>query len=449
MLVAPPLLTVSVDMLHKGLLLVNAGSCLVLTWLVVRALMATDKQESGQGRRIIGSLAIHMAPVILLSTTFPIIADELGTVSVASVPLERVILAAAVVTPWLSQAFSAPFYLEYDQYDATSATSVARHVLSRWPLVALGCAPIAFAAALVETMLLGWSLTTGFFLGVLLLFNVLFGQSLTPAYMRRSSILLGSAWVTYAVTLLAVPTVWWLPPVAGMLSQLLIMLWQAGGMPARRKAPRQSLGAIRGALSASAIWALPCVIFLRQPLSFPAAVVFASLIPAVMIYQIFFLCVSDNLSHHIDALRRTLDHDPAPVARRKSTDVFRFLRKSALALLLAGVLQGLAAINIVAVFAPQDIMIFTGLVIASLAGSFATLHGYKLDLLQRRRLSLISSAGVLAAVAGALVIGLSPAGLLTVACVASVVGAALVVSEAHARWRSGVYELFWSKALGA
>lgn len=455
MLVAMPfygttaLVPMSVDLIHNGLPLLNAGFCLALTFVAVRALMATNKLQKGQGQRVLGSLAIHMSPVILLSAAFPTISEELATVSVGGITIDRIILAGAVVTPWLSQAFTAPFYLEYDKYDPGSAVSVARHVLSRWPMIALGCVPIAVVVALLETMLLGWSPMAGLALGVMLMLNVLFGQSLTAAYMRRSSVLLGYAWVIYAIALVAAPALWWFPPVAGLLSQVLVMLVQARGVPAPQRAPRQAVGAVRGALTASAIWALPCVMFIREPSTFPAAVVFASLIPAVIVYQIFFLCVSDNLSGRIKALQWTLENDPAPLARTKSTDVFKFLRRSTFGLLLTGVLLGVAAVNTVAVLAPQHTLTFAGLTTASLAGSYATLHSYKLDLLQHRKYSLFSSAGVLASLVGAFIIGLSPTGLLAVVCVASVVGAVLMVSEAHARWRSGVYELFWSKALGA
>jgi hypothetical protein len=126
--------------------------------------LAERKASSGTDRRqflsVHKNLLAQLTPVVCLSLVYPLIGAQLAASRVGTVPVSAPLLATSLVVPWMSQIVSMPLF------------------------TALSTEPPS-------------------------------AQSPAPAST--------TAWIAYAVALMTAPTWWFLPPVAGLLTQLIYL----------------------------------------------------------------------------------------------------------------------------------------------------------------------------------------------------------------------------------
>ena len=83
-------------------------------------------------------------------------------------------------------------------------------------------------------------------------------------------------WVAYAVALLAAPTIWFLPPLAGLVSQMLLMGRALGGLIHPVGVPLRSFTAdtARGLVLGGVLWSDKLFLFLVNGTNFDIATVY-------------------------------------------------------------------------------------------------------------------------------------------------------------------------------
>jgi len=174
------------------------------------------------------SMLQAMSPAILLGACYPIVGPQLGSHDVGGIPLSSLVVGVSVAVPWLSQVAGTPVYrlIGDAPYRGDGA---ARRFVRVWPaLFALVLPPVLVVTALVA-LTTGWSATAMGAYIALALMNMLFVQSLVVADMGGSRGRWTLGWVAYAIALLIAPTIWILPPLAGV--------GRSGVPPGRGQAP--------------------------------------------------------------------------------------------------------------------------------------------------------------------------------------------------------------------
>jgi hypothetical protein len=57
-----------------------------------------------------GQLVLHLTPVLLLTTVFPLVDSDISSARISGVSLTSVVLASSMTVPWLSQSVCMPLY---------------------------------------------------------------------------------------------------------------------------------------------------------------------------------------------------------------------------------------------------------------------------------------------------------------------------------------------------
>ena len=265
-----------------------------------RALAAFEAQDrSGRARaRALWTMLQAMSPAILLGLGYPMVSSQLASHDVGGVHLSSLVLSVSVAVPWLSQVAGTPVYRLVGEISYASGTSAAYRFARMWPaLVVLVVPPVLLVAALV-VLTTGWSTTAMAAYLVLALMNMLFVQSLVVADIAGSRGRWTIGWVAYAIVLLIAPTVWILPPLAGLISQVVLMGRALGGLAHPMSVPLRPFLAdtARGLIMGGVLWSDKLFMFLVNGTDFEIVVVYLCLQPAVVAYSYYFAVTSPRIN---------------------------------------------------------------------------------------------------------------------------------------------------------
>ena len=169
------------------------------------------------------AMLLGMSPAILLGLSFPVVSQKMAASTVSGTGLPVIVLSVSVAVPWLSQIIGTPVYRLLGDSIGRGPRAVLERYCSIWPALFLWALVPTALEILVVAAVTGWNPHV---LGVhtaLLLLHVVFVQSLIVADVAGRRRLWSVGWLCYAVALVAEPTWWYLPPLAGALSQLLSM----------------------------------------------------------------------------------------------------------------------------------------------------------------------------------------------------------------------------------
>jgi hypothetical protein len=391
-------------------------------------------------------LLIQLLPVVFLTFAYEQIGDRLRAIPVGGIGLDQLLLISAVTTPLLSQLLSGPLFRA--RQDVTDPRIAAAAVLRAIPrAVLLGALP-AIVVALAIAERLGFGEGASALLAVMGL-HLLFAASLVPAYADRSAALLALGWIAYGSALMLLPSVWWLPAVAGAASQIVVLL--ARGWGRFRRVPavptrELALASGRSLVSSFALWSLPFLLFLADPRGADSALVFAALIPAIMAYQIFFATVAGPLWQRLDVARRQLAELPCEGAAGAIQDLGR--RANAGEARILG-LFALAVVVLVPSMAASEWAGRSTFLLVFAAGTTSVLA-----LIGACRWGMLRSSAPSAALAAGIVLGDTAAAVATGTTGLLVMhalvcgGAAIALGVRNLQvWRRPEHEMFWRTAL--
>jgi hypothetical protein len=140
--------------------------------VLLGALVLTWPSSSTRGPlSTAGQLVLHLTPVLLLTTAFPLVDSEISSARIGGVSLTSVVLASSMTVPWLSQSVCMPLYRGIgDTLHRPGRDALLASFCRAWPLIALRSLSVVALFAVPVQLVLGWPLQV---LGAYLVLTVL------------------------------------------------------------------------------------------------------------------------------------------------------------------------------------------------------------------------------------------------------------------------------------
>jgi len=243
------------------------------------------------------------------------------------------------------------------------------------------------------------------------------------------------------------PTHWYLPPLVGLLVQAIPLARHLGARPSWPSAGAMASDIVRGLLLGSVMWADKVFYFFGSAGGFPVATVFMALLPAVLAYNYYFICVAPAFDVSVGRLRAAMQSESlatlAECSRAVSRTVTASLRRTA----LVGAALAAVVSWVLAVAGPEQAALVASVSIASWIFLMITVSCYKVDYIGERRPGQIVGAMHVAVCAGAFM--LLPLGVTAYLAVLGIEALVLgvVVGVFRRVFRAPEYTVFWRHAL--
>lgn len=429
---------------------------LALALIAAPRTTAADKQvETRSPERLGAALLLYLSPVLLLNAVYPLVSPAMAGVDIGGVPMTFVVLASSVTVPWLAQAACLPIYRVLgDVMAGKNAGEITRRFAQFWPGIFVQSLPLVAVFAIPLWLMTGWSWTAIAHYAGLCVLHLLFVQSLVLANVNNRRGLWAIAWSGYAASLFLAPTVWWLPPVVGTLTQIVAM-----GSGLRHLGVTEHLGARvftadlgRGLLMGAVLWADKYILFLVTGGAFEVVAVFAAMLPAVIAYNFYFVHLAPGVDRALDNLHRDIATAPMVALRGSSGRLVRVLDRS---VVLTGAIAALLTLSvslIVTGLDPETTRLTVAAALASWAFMTLTLLNYELDFIGEKVTPQIVGGIHLAVCALAfaggaqLIAGSLHAGSYLLLGAADFVFIAVAWTLYKRHWSQPEYTLFWRHA---
>lgn len=458
-----PILTAAFLLLTASAPIVDAGPttmagvlfvvCVVgISWLI-----AIWWRRAGQPPRIgvksvvrpTLELVLHLSPVALLTLVFPIASHRIGSAQIGGAGLTSLLLASSLTVPWLSQAVCLPLYRAIGSLVADrDMPAIQRRFFDVWPATFVQAVPIIAVFAVPVELAMRWSVKAVAVYVALCLLHMAFAQSLIIANVGRRRVLWAIAWAAYAGALFIVPTLWFLPPLVGLLTQLIAL---------RAYLPRLRVGArmehadvlkdmIRGLLLGSVLWADKFFYFLKSADHFAVSEVFLAMLPAVLAYNYYFVRLAPTFDDSVSALRVAMEREPYSVLASRSRQLASTVVLSVNRTALVGALLAFGLTDVVAASTPAQVRLIAAVAVASWLFMMTTVLSYKLDYAGKTGMAQLYGVAHLALCAAAFLWLPAGAMLYAVLAVGELALMAIAWRSTLFHWRASEYTLFWRHA---
>jgi len=424
--------------------LVAAGAAALAAWLVRSANGVARRPRSSGLRK---NLLAQLTPVVCLSVAFPLVGGQLTTPRVGSVSEEALLLAGALATPWLSQVVCTPLFATLSAApEHGEPASLGSRWLSRWPFVAVSSMPVAAVFGAGIGLALGWDRTATGALVLMCMINSLLSQSMIVGILQRNYLPWAAAWFVYALVLVTLPRLWFLPPVAGLFTQLVYLV---GARPALVR-PVRTRGLLaqfcKGLLVGAVLWSDKLFFFLKATPHFQAQYVFLAVLPAMIAYGYYFVRLAPCLDQIVADMRATMDSEALADSGRRLRELADEVEESIVKVACVGSILCLLSVIAVSLIAPSISMLYAVMAVASVSFLVITVLLYMLDYIGRSYLVYRFAGMQLVVSASTILIG--PPGPMTY-IVLAVLSAAVAIVVAYSTltaWRLPEYSLFWRYA---
>ncbi len=413
-------------------------------WLAV---VSENSCEQVRSSGLWKSILAQLTPAVCLTAAFPAVMGVLGTSYVGSVSVATLVLASSLATPWLSQIVCAPLFTELsDASEESEHASLESRWLSRWPYLAFCSTPIAIAFGVGVGLVLNWNHVAIAALVALCTLNSLFSQSTVVGILQRNYLLWATAWAAYALTLIAFPRIWFMPPVAGLLTQLVYISARRTEFSRPRRTPRILARFSKGALVGGVLWSDKLFFFLRSGPHFQAQFVFLAVLPAIVTYGYYFVRLAPRLDRIVTEMRTTMEKDSVTRSAARLRGLAHQVEATMVQVACVGGILCLSGVVTVSLSVPSVSLLYASMAVASTSFLIITVHLYKLEYVGRVDLMYKFAGAHLVLVAAAILVG-APGS--TTYIVASALSAGVAIATAHsalAAWRLPEYALFWRHA---
>ena len=423
---------------------VAVGAVALAAWLMKRANGVTARSRSSGLRK---NLLAQLTPVVCLSVAFPLVGGRLTTPRIGSVSEEALLLAGALATPWLSQVVCTPLFAALSAApEHGEPASLGSRWLSRWPFVAVSALPVAAAFGAGIGLALKWDRTAIGALVLLCMINSLFSQSMIVGILKRNYLPWAAAWFVYALVLVTLPRLWFLPPVAGLSTQLVYL---ASARPALVR-PIRTRGLLaqfaKGLLVGAVLWSDKLFFFLKTSQHFRAQYVFMAVLPAMITYGYYFVRLAPCLDQIVADMRATMEREALENSGRLLRGLADEVEESIVKVACVGSILCLLSVIAVSLIVPSVSMQYAVMAVAAVSFLVITVLLYMLDYIGRSDLVYKFAGAQLAVSASTILIG--PPGSMTY-IVLAVLSAVVTVAAARSTltaWRLPEYALFWRYA---
>jgi hypothetical protein len=401
--------------------------------------------DAAGGVRGAVDLALHLWPVGLLTVVFPVAAAQMGTTTVGNTGLTTLLLAVSLTVPWLSQGACLSLYRAVGPLVGDQA-AMRRRFCGAWPAAFVSSLALIVLFAVPVQLMTGWSSEAMTAYVVSCALHTLFAQSLVLINLDRSRWLWALVWTAYALPLLAAPTIWYLPPLIGLLPQLLVLRYHLVARPSRLVPRDEARDLVRGLLLGSVLWADKFCFFLVAGSALPVESVFLALLPAVIAYNYYFVRLAPDFDTAVDALRDAMERRTFDALSRSSSSLFVEVKRSVARTGSVGAVLVLALSWTIVGFRPTEAGLVVAIAVASWLFMTITVAAYKMDYIgQQRRAQLWSGLHLVLCVATFAAI---PAGPGTYVVLIGVDALLLfgLLRDCYQLWRTPEYTLFWRHA---
>ncbi|MDO4917863.1 MAG: hypothetical protein Q3974_09665, partial [Rothia sp. (in: high G+C Gram-positive bacteria)] len=260
--------------------------------------------------KFIYQFVLYLSPVILLTAIFPLVTPRISQMTVGGTDLTQIILAVSITVPWMSQSVCLPIYRAMgDLLGERDLEACMQRFAEYWLSTCIAVLPMLVVFALPFFLTLHWSFPALCAFLVLGFLNMAFGQLLVIANIPTNNRHTWAfAWLAYALSLLILPTVWFLPPLMGIVVMLFVIRRHLRHLTTFK---RLNYGLIvqemlRGFLLGSVLWADKYVLFIVQGGHLDVIAVYMGLVPAVIAYNYFFAAEATKVDRAVAKLRDIL-----------------------------------------------------------------------------------------------------------------------------------------------
>lgn len=408
-------------------------------------------------RIVVGSSSVvwfilaQLAPMVLISSAFIARGNELSVTLWGGVPIITHLAITSVIMPLAAQASSGAIYSAIEGLPSRDFGAIAARCIRAAPRSLSMGAPLAAVLALVLAAAFGLSFEGTMALLAYVGVNFVFAAAITFAYVVRSTPIIVSSWAAFALGLAIGPELWWLPAtLAAAVCVLSVVVVAWGRMPESRRLPsmRSSIRhSVRGVLDALPLWSIPYLLLVTNPAETSMGILFLGILPALILYQLYFSMVARPMWTELHLFRRNLER--ATLTEGAGMDLpLRRLARFGRIVLLVGASIGMSIAVILAGIDREAFSIAIPLAAASIAGTLVIAEFTRLSAVTGR--TAIGVIGVLAPLAYLFVspIAGETAALWAFALTSLVLVTALAATNARL-WRDLRFQLFWRRAAGA
>jgi hypothetical protein len=439
-------------------LLAVAGVVLLLTAIAIPGAGAGGRHErdltppsddAPPGSHGVRDLVLHLSPVVLLAIAFPLATTRIVNAEVDGVSLTEILLASSLTVPWLSQAVCLPMYRAIGHLmQGGDLVAIQERFVEVWPRTLVQTLPVIAVFAVPVQLAMRWPLPALATYLTLCALHTVFVQSLIVANVGRRRGQWALAWAAYAAALLVAPGLWFLPPVAGLVTQLVPL---RSHRPALRRMSvldgrDVTLDLVRGLLLGSVLWADKLFIFLRSGPHFAVSTVFLALMPAIIAYNYYFVRLAPTFDRRVLDLRHAMEHADYERLQGRSQLLTATVQFTLTRTALIGAALSLLVTTAFEITGPGTAGFVAWVCVASCLFVLTTLACYKLDYIGLSGLAQVLAGTHLALCVG--VFALVPATGTAYTVLALLEAPLCLVSLACCRssWRASAYTLFWRHA---
>jgi hypothetical protein len=318
-----------------------------------------------------------------------------------------------------------------------------------WPTTFVQCVPVIVVFAVPIQLAMHWSGTAIATYGILCLLYLAFAQSLILSIVYRRRGLWAIGWGVLAAALLIAPSVWYLPPLLGLLTQLVPLRRYVRVLLHPVVLPYGSVVAdvVRGLLLGAVLWSDKYFLFVKAGDHFAVSTVYLALLPAVLAFNYYFVRLAPGFDQSILDLRAAMETAPYDVLIAQSRSVYRRVTRSLSRSALVGAAIAFAITLLLVLVRPASVPLVAAVTISSWLAMMLTLFCYKLDYIGQSRVAQLFSGTYLVGCAAAFaILPVGPAPFVALIGF-DVVLFALTLRTTLEHWRSPEYSLFWRYAM--
>ncbi|MBV8992983.1 MAG: hypothetical protein JO287_04595 [Pseudonocardiales bacterium] len=338
--------------------------------------------------RSIVQLVLHLWPVGILTLIYPIASQRMAGAAVSGVPLTSLLLAVSLTVPWLSQGVCMPLYRAIGPLIPEGDAEEIRHRFCEvWPLTFAQSLPTILLFAVPVQVATQWSMKTMSAYVVLCVLDLAFAQSLVVTNMGHRRFGWALAWTGYATPLLVFPTAWYLPPLLGLVPQLILMRRFLRVRPLALDLIEVLRDVVRGLLLGSVLWADKLFYFLKDGNHFAVETVFLALLPAVLAYNYYFIRLAPGFDSSVASLRIAMEKEPIRKLGEYAQKLFARVQAAILRTAFAGALLSFSISWAMINFTPDHAGLIAGMATASWLFMMTTVLCYKIDYIGQHRAS--------------------------------------------------------------
>jgi hypothetical protein len=386
----------------------------------------------------------------MLSVAYPVASHRLHHTWVGEVPLTTLLLASSVTVPWLTQAVCLPLYRAVAPHMAKGENDkIVERLCEVWPATFVQCLPVAVLFAIPIELSMHWpAAALGTYL-VLCVLYLAFAQSLILSIIFRRRGLWALAWAGVAAALVVAPTLWFLPPLIGLATQLVPLRkqWRVLIRPLSLHYMDVANDIVKGMLLGAVLWSDKYFLFLKAGDRFAVTSIYLALLPAVLAYNYYFVRLAPAFDQSILDLRRAMEGESYDVLADRSRAVYRLVTRSLSRSAAVGAVIAFLVTWFLTVWSPASVGLVAAVAVSSWLAMMLTLFCYKLDYIGQRataqRFSAVYLVGCMAAF-WLLPVGPAPFVALIGFDLALV---AVTLRSTLQHWRSPEYSLFWRYAM--